>query len=60
MPAWREGIMGLTDRIFEIIGRQTRKHNGWLGKIFGHSMAWEHKPLIKWAITGWLCAPGIN
>jgi len=43
--------MGLADRIYEMIGTQTRKPSGWLGKIFGHSMAWEHKPLIKWAIT---------
>jgi len=41
----------LADRIYEMIGTQTRKPSGWLGKIFGHSMAWEHKPLIKWAIA---------
>ena len=42
--------MGLADRIYRIIGTQTRKPNGWLGKLFGHSMAWAHKPLIQWAI----------
>ena len=29
----------MTDRIFEIIGRKTRKPNGWLGKINSYSMA---------------------
>ncbi len=43
--------MGLADRIYEIIGAQARKPSGWFGKITGHSMAWEHKPLIKWAIA---------
>ena len=43
--------MGLTDRIYEMIGAQARKPSGWFGKITGHSMAWQHKPLIKWAIT---------
>jgi ubiquinone/menaquinone biosynthesis C-methylase UbiE len=49
MPMWREEKMGLADRIYEIIGAQARKPSGWFGKITGHSMAWEHKPLIKWA-----------
>jgi len=43
--------MGLTDRIYEIVGAQARKPSGWFGKITGHSMAWGHKPLIKWAIA---------
>lgn len=47
----REEKMGLADRIYKVIGAQARKPSGWFGKITGHSMAWEHKPLIKWAIT---------
>jgi len=40
----------LPDRILEAVGAQAREPSGWLGRISGHFMAWEHRALTNWAI----------
>ena len=36
--------------LYEFLGAQTGKPSGLFGRILGHSMAWGHKPVTKWAI----------
>ena len=42
--------VGLTGGFMKMLGRQSRKPSGWFGKMFGHSMAWGHRPLTNWGI----------
>ena len=43
--------MGLTEGFMKMLGRQSRKPSGWLGKmVFGHLATWGHRPLTNWTI----------
>jgi hypothetical protein len=39
--------VGLAGELLKMLGRQSRKPNGWFGWIFGRSMSWGYKPLTK-------------
>jgi len=37
--------------LYELLGAQTRKPSGLAGRLLGHSMAWGHKALTRWAMA---------
>ena len=42
--------MPLADRFLATLARQIRQPRGLLGRLLGHMMSWEHRPVTRWAL----------